>query len=265
MTDDAHHPGLACWSCRARLSPKEVVQDGILRAREDSRGGPFRIVTCRACQSPNLCERTRRGRWFCSPTERPNLVDYLFGRLLDSQPESFLRSVAWHRDNEERRRYFFERDDDRRYSGGQLLSRLWSFWSAPEGEPRTATNDRPRGGESRERPAGDRPDDARSRNRRGDDGSQRRDEWSQREEREERERARRQSGDRREAPGVASPWAILGVDEDADEATIRAAFHRLAVQYHPDKVHHLGEEFQRVATERFKELQRAYEVLTRGR
>ena len=33
------------------------------------------------------------------------------------------------------------------------------------------------------------------------------------------------------------------------------------MQYHPDKVHHLGEEFEKVAHEKFTELQRAYEKL----
>jgi len=49
----------------------------------------------------------------------------------------------------------------------------------------------------------------------------------------------------------------------ADEAEVHRAFRRLAKRYHPDKVHHLGEEFQRVATRKFQELQRAYETLAR--
>ena len=49
---------------------------------------------------------------------------------------------------------------------------------------------------------------------------------------------------------------------DADERSIRAAFRRLAKQYHPDKVHHLGEDYQRVAHEKFLALKAAYEEIT---
>jgi curved DNA-binding protein CbpA len=60
-----------------------------------------------------------------------------------------------------------------------------------------------------------------------------------------------------------SPWELLGVPPQASEDAIRRAFQRLAVQVHPDKVHHLGEEFQRLAHIRFTELQKAYEELLR--
>ena len=45
----------------------------------------------------------------------------------------------------------------------------------------------------------------------------------------------------------------------------RRAFHRLAVQYHPDKVYHLGEEFQAMAHVKFQELKRAYDALMERR
>ena len=63
--------------------------------------------------------------------------------------------------------------------------------------------------------------------------------------------------------GILAPWQILGVEADASREEIRKAFHKLAVQYHPDKVHHLGEDFQKVAHAKFMELQRAYERLSR--
>jgi DnaJ like chaperone protein len=63
--------------------------------------------------------------------------------------------------------------------------------------------------------------------------------------------------------GILAPWQILGVEADASREEIRKAFHKLAVQYHPDKVHHLGEDFQKVAHAKFMELQRAYERLIR--
>jgi len=35
----------------------------------------------------------------------------------------------------------------------------------------------------------------------------------------------------------------------------------LSMQYHPDKVGHLGDEFKKVAEEKMKEINRAYEFL----
>lgn len=61
--------------------------------------------------------------------------------------------------------------------------------------------------------------------------------------------------------GLVGPCEILGVPPDAGAAEIQAAFRRLAVQYHPDKVSHLGEEFERMAHKKFLQLKEAYESL----
>ncbi len=50
-------------------------------------------------------------------------------------------------------------------------------------------------------------------------------------------------------------YAILGIPSDADERAIKRAYRQLARRYHPDRKE--GEE----ATERFREIQQAYEVL----
>ena len=60
------------------------------------------------------------------------------------------------------------------------------------------------------------------------------------------------------APGDAysrpdDPYRILGLEPGASPAEIRSAYRRLAARYHPDKVAHLGEEFQRLAEQKFKE------------
>jgi len=59
-----------------------------------------------------------------------------------------------------------------------------------------------------------------------------------------------------------SPHEVLGVDPQATPEEIRAAYRRLANQYHPDKVSHLGEEFRVLAEQKFKEIQEAYQKLT---
>ena len=52
------------------------------------------------------------------------------------------------------------------------------------------------------------------------------------------------------------PYELLGVDRDADDATIKKAYRRLAREYHPDV------NPDPVAQERFKEVSHAYEILS---
>lgn len=58
------------------------------------------------------------------------------------------------------------------------------------------------------------------------------------------------------------PYEVLKIARDASPEEIRAAYKDLAGKYHPDKVLHLGEEFQAIAEERFKEIQEAYQKLS---
>ena len=53
-------------------------------------------------------------------------------------------------------------------------------------------------------------------------------------------------------------YSILGVSADASNDQIRSAYRKLAAQHHPDKVANLGEEFTRVAEEKFKLINKAY-------
>lgn len=56
-------------------------------------------------------------------------------------------------------------------------------------------------------------------------------------------------------------YRVLGVEPGADFNQIKAAYRKLSQQYHPDKVAHLGEEFRKVAEEKMKEINQAYEYL----
>ena len=60
-----------------------------------------------------------------------------------------------------------------------------------------------------------------------------------------------------------TPYEVLGVSPGATKEQIRSAYRKLANQYHPDKVAHLGRELQELAEKRFKEIQEAYQYLNR--
>lgn len=60
-------------------------------------------------------------------------------------------------------------------------------------------------------------------------------------------------------------WEILGVSPEADVEEIKAVYRQMALQNHPDRVANLGPEFVRVAEEKFKAIQEAYEEIRRRR
>ncbi|OEU49138.1 MAG: molecular chaperone DnaJ [Desulfobulbaceae bacterium S3730MH12] len=64
------------------------------------------------------------------------------------------------------------------------------------------------------------------------------------------------------APGkdtVDRYYATLGLNKSASMEEIKKAYRKLSMKYHPDKVRHLGEEFQKIAEEKMKEINGAYE------
>jgi hypothetical protein len=60
---------------------------------------------------------------------------------------------------------------------------------------------------------------------------------------------------------LKSHYELLGVPETADQEEIKRAFRREIARYHPDKVQHLGHEFQEIAAVRAAMLTEAYRVL----
>lgn len=64
-------------------------------------------------------------------------------------------------------------------------------------------------------------------------------------------------------PGSA--YKILEVDANATDAEVKKAFRRLAIKHHPDKVSHLGDEYQKAAKEKFQKIQDAYETIKKER
>lgn len=57
------------------------------------------------------------------------------------------------------------------------------------------------------------------------------------------------------------PYAVLGLRPGASPDEIRAAYRKAVAKYHPDKVAHLGKEFQDLAHWKLLAIQRAHEVL----
>jgi DnaJ like chaperone protein len=58
-------------------------------------------------------------------------------------------------------------------------------------------------------------------------------------------------------------WEILGIDRDAGIDEVKSAYRQLTLQNHPDRVANLGPEFVRIAEEKFKAIQEAYEEIRR--
>lgn len=73
----------------------------------------------------------------------------------------------------------------------------------------------------------------------------------------------------RDAPSAAKSagpldaHAVLGVPRTASGEAIRTAYRARMMEYHPDKVAHLGEELQKLAHEKSQEIQTAYQKLRR--
>ena len=64
---------------------------------------------------------------------------------------------------------------------------------------------------------------------------------------------------------VDGDYKILEIDKNVSDDEVKKAYRRMAVKYHPDKVSHLGEEFQKSANEKFQKVQEAYENIKKQR
>jgi len=62
-----------------------------------------------------------------------------------------------------------------------------------------------------------------------------------------------------------SAYKILEIEKSATDDDVKKAYRRMAMKYHPDKVHHLGAEFQKDAQEKFKKINEAYEEIKKER
>ncbi len=64
---------------------------------------------------------------------------------------------------------------------------------------------------------------------------------------------------------VDADYKILEIESSASNEDLKKAYRRMAMKYHPDKVSHLGEDFQKAAKEKFQMVSKAYENIKKER
>jgi len=64
---------------------------------------------------------------------------------------------------------------------------------------------------------------------------------------------------------TAEAYAALGISPGASDEAVKTAYHTMARKYHPDRVNHLGEEFVKMATEKFQAIHHAYTAIRKER
>ena len=62
-----------------------------------------------------------------------------------------------------------------------------------------------------------------------------------------------------------SAYKILGIDKSATNNEVKKAYKKMAIKHHPDKVSHLGADFQEQAKVKFQSISEAYENIKRER
>ena len=60
-------------------------------------------------------------------------------------------------------------------------------------------------------------------------------------------------------------YKMMEIETTATDEEVKKAYRKMAMKYHPDKVHHLGPEFQKDAQEKFRKINTAYEEIKKQR
>jgi len=64
---------------------------------------------------------------------------------------------------------------------------------------------------------------------------------------------------------TANSYKILEITKTATNDEVKKAYRKMVKKHHPDKVRHLGEEYQKGAEEKFRKIQKAYEQIQNER
>ncbi|UCD37908.1 MAG: TerB family tellurite resistance protein [Fidelibacterota bacterium] len=62
-----------------------------------------------------------------------------------------------------------------------------------------------------------------------------------------------------------APYTVLAIDPEADRQAVERAYREMGAKYDPGQVSNLGEEFQKLAGEKFEALEAAYQRITQER
>ena len=64
---------------------------------------------------------------------------------------------------------------------------------------------------------------------------------------------------------IDADYKILEIEPGASNDELKKAYRRMAMKYHPDKVSHLGNDFQKAAKDKFQKVSQAYENIKKER
>ncbi len=64
---------------------------------------------------------------------------------------------------------------------------------------------------------------------------------------------------------VDSAYKVLEVDKNATDEEVKKAYRKMAMKFHPDKVEYLGDDFKKIAHEKFRKVNEAYEQIKKRR
>ncbi len=62
-----------------------------------------------------------------------------------------------------------------------------------------------------------------------------------------------------------SAYKILEINSSASDDEVKKAYRKMAIKFHPDKVAHLGPEFQETANAKFQKVNEAFEIIKKER
>jgi len=66
-------------------------------------------------------------------------------------------------------------------------------------------------------------------------------------------------------PNTDADYKILEIQRNSSNEELKKAYRRMAMKFHPDKVSHLGDDFQKAAKEKFQKVNQAYENIKKER
>ena len=64
---------------------------------------------------------------------------------------------------------------------------------------------------------------------------------------------------------LEAAYKVLGVSPDATDAEVKAAYRKMALEHHPDRVGKLGDDVRKAAEKKFQEINAAKEIIYKAR